>query len=36
MAGCEFLLIDAGTTVASFAKELRWNEAYYHLARGLR
>jgi len=36
MAGCEFLLIDGDTTVASFKKELRWNEAYYHLARGLR
>ena len=36
MAGCEFLLIDAETTVSSFKKELRWNEAYYHLARGLR
>ena len=36
MAGCEFLLIDADTTVAGFKKELRWNEAYYHLARGLR
>ncbi len=36
MAGCEFLLIDADTTVTGFKKELRWNEAYYHLARGLR
>ena len=36
MAGVEFLLIDANTTVAGFKKELRWNEAYYHLARGLR
>jgi L-arabinose isomerase len=36
MAGVEFLLIDADTTVANFKKELRWNEAYYHLARGLR
>jgi L-arabinose isomerase len=36
MAGVEFLLIDADTTVANFRKELRWNEAYYHLARGLR
>jgi L-arabinose isomerase len=36
MAGCEFLLIGAGTTAASFKKELHWNEAYYHLARGLR
>ena len=36
MAGVEFLLIDAHTTAESFKKELRWNEAYYHLARGLR
>ena len=36
MAGCEFLLIDSNTTVASFKSELRWNEAYYHLAHGLR
>jgi L-arabinose isomerase len=36
MAGCEFLLIGAGTTTGSFKKELHWNEAYYHLARGLR
>ena len=35
MAGCEFLLIDADTTIPGFKKELRWNEAYYHLARGL-
>ena len=36
MAGCEFLLIDGETTVKSFKKELRWNDAYYLLARGLR
>ncbi len=36
MAGCEFLLIGGDTTAAGFKKELRWNEAYYHLARGLR
>jgi L-arabinose isomerase len=36
MAGCEFLLIDGSTTVGAFKKELRWNEAYYHLALGLR
>jgi L-arabinose isomerase len=36
MAGCEFLLIDRDTTVPSFKKELRWNEIYYHLERGLR
>lgn len=34
MAGIEFLLIDRDTTLANFKKELRWNEAYYHLARG--
>jgi L-arabinose isomerase len=36
MAGCEFLLIDADTTAVGFKKVLRWNEAYYHLAHGLR
>jgi L-arabinose isomerase len=36
MVGCEFLLIGADTNVATFKKELRWSEAYYHLARGLR
>jgi L-arabinose isomerase len=35
MAGMEFLLIDNSTTVASFKKELRWNDLYYHLAKGL-
>ncbi|MDP9312672.1 MAG: L-arabinose isomerase [Chloroflexota bacterium] len=35
MAGMEFLLIDQGTTVPSFKKELRWNDLYYHLAKGL-
>jgi L-arabinose isomerase len=35
MAGMEFLLIDKGTTVSSFKKELRWNDLYYHLAKGL-
>ena len=36
MAGCEFLLIDGKTTTAAFKNELRWNEAYFHMARGLR
>ena len=36
MTSCEFLLIDENTTAAGFKKELRWNEAYYHLAQGLR
>jgi L-arabinose isomerase len=35
MAGIEFLLIDGHTELAQFRKELRWNEIYYHLARGL-
>jgi L-arabinose isomerase len=35
MAGMEFLLIDQETTVPSFKKELRWNDLYYHLAKGL-
>ncbi len=35
MAGMEFLLIDNTTTVAAFKKELRWNDLYYHLAKGL-
>ena len=35
MAGLEFLLIDGRTRLSAFKKELRWNEMYYHLARGL-
>jgi L-arabinose isomerase len=35
MAGIEFLLIDSDTKLSAFKKELRWNEIYYHLARGL-
>jgi L-arabinose isomerase len=34
MAGIEFLLIDEGTRLAEFEKELRWNEVYYYLNRG--
>ena len=36
MAGIEFLLINNDTTLSSFKKEIRWNEMYYLLARGLR
>jgi L-arabinose isomerase len=32
MAGMEYLLIDEGTTIANFKKELRWNDLYYRLA----
>jgi L-arabinose isomerase len=35
MAGIEYLLIDAHTTIPDFTKELRWNDMYYHLADGL-
>jgi L-arabinose isomerase len=31
----EFLLINEHTTVSAFKKELRWNDLYYHLAKGL-
>ena len=35
MAGIEFVLIDEDTRLREFKKELRWNEVYYHLAKGL-
>jgi L-arabinose isomerase len=35
VAGLECLVIDAGTEVRSFSKELQWNDAYYHLANGI-
>jgi L-arabinose isomerase len=35
MAGLEFLLIDGDTGLRAFKQELRWNDMYYHLARGL-
>ena len=35
MAGIELLTIDADTTPARFRQEIRWNQAWYHLARGL-
>ncbi len=35
IAGTELLVIDETTTPQQFAKELRWNQAYYRLARGL-
>jgi L-arabinose isomerase len=36
MTGTELLLIDADTTVRAFTREVRQNQAYYHLARGVR
>jgi L-arabinose isomerase len=35
MADIEYVLIDDDTTISEFKKELRWNEMYYHLAKGL-
>ncbi len=35
MARTELLGIDEYTTPAEFARTVRWNDAYYHLARGL-
>ena len=35
MVGVELLVIDEGSTLPAIHRELRWNEAYYHLARGL-
>jgi L-arabinose isomerase len=35
MLRTELLVIDADTTPRQFAKEIRWNQAYYRLAQGL-
>ncbi len=35
MAGLEFLLIGNDTQLSEFKKEIRWNDTYYHLAKGL-
>ena len=35
MAGIECLLIDAATTIRELKKEIRANEVYYLLAKGL-
>jgi len=35
MAQMELLVVDGRTSISEFTKELRWNQAYYHLARGL-
>jgi L-arabinose isomerase len=35
MTGTELLTIDEATTVRAFENELRWNAAYYRLARGI-
>jgi L-arabinose isomerase len=35
MAGIEFVTIDKNTNITDFKKELKWNEMYYMLAKGL-
>lgn len=35
MAGIEYLLINKDTRISDFKKELRWNDLYYMLAKGL-
>ena len=35
MSDTELVVIDEDTTVRGFQRELRWNQAYYRLARGL-
>ncbi len=35
MAGIEYVLIDQNTQIHRFKQELRWNELYYHLAKGI-
>jgi L-arabinose isomerase len=35
MAGVEFLLIDKDTNLRDFKNEIRWNEVYYHMAKGI-
>lgn len=34
IAGIEYLLIDEDTKLSGIKKELKWNEAYYHLSTG--
>ena len=35
MSGVEFLLINEDTKLAEFKKEIRWNDLFYHLAKGI-
>jgi len=35
MAGIEFLMIDENTKVEEFKDNLRWNDLYYQLGKGL-
>jgi len=35
MSGVELLVIDEDTTLDAFRDQLRWNDLYWHLAKGL-
>ncbi len=35
IAEIEYMLIDNDSTISSIKKELRWNELYYHLSKGI-
>lgn len=35
IAGIEYLVIDNDTKITDFKKELKWNDLYYHLAKGI-
>jgi L-arabinose isomerase len=35
IAGVEFLVIDKDTSLRDFKNEIRWNEVYYHIAKGI-
>lgn len=35
MAGVEFVVIDKDTKIDEFRNQLKWNDLYYHLAKGL-
>jgi L-arabinose isomerase len=35
MLGIEFIVIDKNTNISNYKKELKWNDLYYHLAKGL-
>ena len=35
MAGIEYVLINNDTKISDFKKELRWNDLYYHLSKGI-
>jgi L-arabinose isomerase len=35
MAGIEYVAIDSNTDLHRFKQELKWNDLYYHLAKGI-